>query len=190
MAHADTTEREPQARAARRWAPPRWAAASSVLLSAGGLGVSAYLTVAHFAGGSTLLACPETGVINCEKVTTSPESIAFGLPVAVLGLAFFSAMVVLSLPRIWRRSSPVLRALRVSMAFAAVGFVVYLIYTELLVLHAICLWCTAAHVLALSIFGVVLVAERLATLPPVEPDRQEPAVSRTWGPHPSFPDSV
>ena len=45
---------------------------------------------------------------------------------------------------------------------SGVGFAVYLIYTELLTLHAICLWCTSAHILALLIFTVVLFAESVA----------------------------
>src|SRR6202035_1515490 len=140
---------------------PRMASPVVLILSLGGLGVSTYLTVAHYVGGVTL-ACPNTGAINCEKVTTSPQSVVFGVPVAVLGLVFFAVMLVLTLPRVWRNPAPVLRLTRVGMAVSGVGFAVYLIYTELLTLHAICLWCTSAHILALLIFAVVLFAESVA----------------------------
>jgi uncharacterized membrane protein len=33
--------------------------------------------------------------------------------------------------------------------------VLYLVYAELFILDAICLWCTAVHVLALALFAVV-----------------------------------
>ena len=36
--------------------------------------------------------------------------------------------------------------------------VVYLVYTELFRIGAICLWCTAMHVTALALFGVVMAA--------------------------------
>ena len=140
---------------------PRMASPVVLILSLGGLGVSIYLTVAHYVGGVTL-ACPNTGAINCEKVTTSPQSVTFGVPVAVLGLAFFAVMLVLTLPRVWSNPDPVLRLTRVGVAVSGVGFAVYLIYTELLTLHAICLWCTSAHILALLIFAVVLFAESAA----------------------------
>jgi uncharacterized membrane protein len=38
---------------------------------------------------------------------------------------------------------------------AGVGMVLYLVYAELFILDAICLWCTAVHVLALALFAVV-----------------------------------
>src|SRR5580700_568709 len=52
---------------------PLWLQLSTLALSLCGLGVSVYLTVAHYTAPA-VLACPDTGVINCEKVTTSPES--------------------------------------------------------------------------------------------------------------------
>ena len=44
------------------------------------------------------LVCSDTGAINCTKVTTSPQSVIFGIPVAVLGLAYFVPMIALCLP--------------------------------------------------------------------------------------------
>jgi uncharacterized membrane protein len=143
------------------WAPPRWASPSAVLLCMAGLGVSVYLTVVHYTASITL-ACPDTGTINCEKVTTSPQSVIFGVPVAVLGLVFFASLVVLNLPAAWRQSSPFLRRSRMGLATGGVGFAVYLIYTELFTVHAICLWCTSAHVLAFLLFGVILFGQSLA----------------------------
>jgi uncharacterized membrane protein len=144
-----------------RWAPPRWASPTAVLASLGGLGVSTYLTVAHYGNGITL-ACPDTRTINCEQVTTSPQSVIFGVPVAVLGLVFFAAVFLLNLPGAWRHPARLLRWARVGSAVMGVGFAVYLIYTELFAVHAICLWCTGAHVLAFVIFVVVIFADRLA----------------------------
>ena len=73
---------------------PRWARLGSLILPLAGLAVSAYLTVEHYSS-STTLACPETGVVNCVKVTTSSYSTLVGVPVALLGLLFFAAMSVL-----------------------------------------------------------------------------------------------
>lgn len=142
------------------WAPPRWAAPIAAPLAAGGLGVSVYLTIAHY-GSSVTLACPDVGAINCEKVTTSPQSVIFGVPVAAIGLAFFIVMVALNLARAWRCPNVILRSARVGLAAVGVAFAVYLVYTELFVIHAICLWCTSAHVMAFLLFVVAVFGESL-----------------------------
>ncbi len=67
--------------------PPRWFQLVTWALSIAGFGVSTYLTVAHYTS-SSILACSDNGLVNCGLVTTSPQSMVFGVfPVAVLGLA-------------------------------------------------------------------------------------------------------
>jgi len=78
---------------------------ATLAVSVAGLAVAAYLTYEHFTAGSTL-ACPDTGVVNCAKVTSSQYSKLFGIPVALLGLAFFVGMTALSVPPMWRTASP------------------------------------------------------------------------------------
>ncbi len=134
---------------------PRWLPYLAVLLALGGLGVSIYLTLVHYTA-AVHLACSTTGVINCQKVVTSPQSVIFGIPVAVFGLPFFLASAVLNLPVAWRSQSPLLRTARLALAISGIGFVVYLIYTELLVIDAICEWCTSAHVMAFALFMLVV----------------------------------
>src|SRR5262249_56424983 len=73
--------------------PPLWFQLTTWVLSIGGLGVSIYLTIAHY-NSSVTLACPASSTSNCEKVTTSAQSMVFGIPVAVLGLAFFVFLAV------------------------------------------------------------------------------------------------
>jgi uncharacterized membrane protein len=144
-------------RATETWAPSRWASPAAVLLCLGGLGVSVYLTIAHYSA-SVILACPDSGTVNCEKVTTSPQSVIFGIPVAVLGVAFFATLLALNVPRAWSRPHLLLRLTRMALVISGIGFAIYLIYTELFTVHAICLWCTAAHAMALLVFVVTLFA--------------------------------
>lgn len=161
MAHGTSSPPEvASAPAAQGWAPPRWVSPASLLLAVVGLSVSTYLTVAHY-GTGVALACPDTGVINCEKVTTSPQSVIAGVPVAVLGLVFFGSMVLMNVPRAWRCPSLQVRVARAGLATTGVAFAMYLVYTELFTLHAICLWCTSAHVIAFLLFAVVLLGESL-----------------------------
>lgn len=142
-------------------AAPSWVPAAALTVSLLGLVAAAYLTFEHFTS-STTLACPETGVVNCAKVTTSTYSTAFGIPVAVLGVVFFVGMVALCLPAMWRRDSQAVRWGRLGAVSVGAVFVLYLLWAELFKINAICLWCTAVHVLTLVLFGIVVIGHALA----------------------------
>lgn len=142
--------------------PPRWAAPVTLGLSILGLAVASYLTYDHFAG-KVPLSCPENSVINCAKVTTSSQSKLFGAPVALLGLLFFVANIGLMSPPAWRDAR--LRLLRIADVVLGLGFVLYLVSAELFSIRAICLYCTAVHVITLAIFLVTVFAYALAEEP-------------------------
>jgi uncharacterized membrane protein len=155
---SSTAQRSDQTSTGLGWIP--W---TTLVLSIAGLAVASYLTYEHFTAGTTL-ACPDTGVVNCVKVTTSEYSKLFGIPVALLGLGFFAAMTVLSLPPLWRTPSPWPGRLRLAAVVVGVVFVCYLIWAELFRIDAICLWCTVVHALTLLLFALVLI--RQALIPP------------------------
>jgi uncharacterized membrane protein len=137
-------------------AVPLWLQLTTWVLALAGFGVSIYLTVAHYVSPA-LLICSEKGLVNCAAVTTSPESIVFGVfPVAVLGLAFYVLMAVITSPWAWRASWPVIRWVRLGSVAVGMVFVLYLIYTELITLNAICLWCTSVHVITFLLFGLIV----------------------------------
>jgi uncharacterized membrane protein len=137
-------------------AVPLWFQLTTWLLALAGLGVSIYLTIAHYISPA-LLICAEKGLINCAAVTTSPESVVFGIfPVAVLGLAFYVLMAAITSPWAWRASWPVIRWVRLGSVAVGMVFVLYLVYTELITLNAICLWCTSVHVITFLLFGLIV----------------------------------
>ena len=146
-------------------AAPRWAAPVTLPLALAGLSVSVYLTYVHYAEPRAL-SCPDTGVINCTKVTTSPESVLFGfLPVALAGALYFLVMTVLVTPPAWRARLRSVGAARQVGGVAGVAMVCYLVYVEAVVVHALCLWCTAVHVIAFALFIALLAA---ALLPDID----------------------
>src|SRR5262245_20779996 len=110
---------------------PRWAMPASLGLSVAGLGVSIYLTIEHFTR-STTLACPATGIVNCQKVTQSGQSSFLGIPVALLGALYFAVMVAVTLTAAWRSTK--LARLRLGLAGLGVVFVLYLVYAEFFIL--------------------------------------------------------
>jgi len=117
--------------------------------------MSIYLTVEHFLNGSSL-ACPNTGVINCAKVTSSPQSVIFGIPVPVLGLVFFAWMIAVNSPPAWRWPRPEVRLARLLSVIVGIGFVIYLIYAELFLVGNICLECTSIHVITFALFVLIV----------------------------------
>jgi len=135
---------------------PAWIRVAAPLLCLAGLGVAAYLTEAHY-NAHVVLACPNTGIVNCSKVTESRQSVVLGVPVALLGLLYFVAITPLHLPAAWNSGSTAVRAGRVAAAGAGIAMVLYLVYTELFTLDAICVWCTAVHVITFLLFVVTLV---------------------------------
>ncbi|MFB3738657.1 MAG: vitamin K epoxide reductase family protein [Candidatus Velamenicoccus archaeovorus] len=145
----------------------RWVAPASLAVAIGGIAVSTYLTIAHYTSPD-VLACGTGDTVNCEVVTTSPQSTFLGIPVAVLGLAWSVGMAALCLPVAWRSGSRALHLLRLAGTIAGIGFALWLIYAELFIIEAICLWCTVAHVLAFALFAIVAVASPALLIPDEE----------------------
>jgi uncharacterized membrane protein len=134
---------------------PAWVPAASLSLSLVALAVASYLTVTHYSD-PTALACPDTGIVNCTLVTTSSWSVVLGVPLAVLGLVWAVVMTGLTVLWSWRAAAPWIDGARLMMSGAGAVMVLYLVYVELFRIGAICLWCTAMHITAVSLFGVVL----------------------------------
>jgi len=143
-----------------RLSVPLWLPALTLLLAVAGIAVAAYLTDAHY-NEHLVLACPDTGTINCAAVTTSPESKVFGIPVALLGLLYFVSIPVLLVPAAWRSPSVLIRRGRMLASGVGVLFILWLIYAELFRIEAICLYCTAVHVITVLLFAVVAVGTAL-----------------------------
>jgi uncharacterized membrane protein len=120
---------------------------ASILLCVAGLAVSGYLTVVHITQGGVPLACPASGTVNCERVVTSPQSTIGPVPVPVLGMLWFGILGASLLAPGFRDA----RFLRVAWVLGGLGFVLYLVYAELFLIGAICLWCTVVHALVFVI---------------------------------------
>ncbi len=138
--------------------PPAWLQLTSLALALIGLGLSAYETYAHF-NGSHLAGCPTggNGTFNCTAVITSSQSMVFGvLPVAVLGLAFYVVVVALMTPWAWRTQRRDVGLLRLAAMVAGMGFVMYLIYAEVVQIQNICEYCTGVHVITFLLFCVTV----------------------------------
>lgn len=128
-----------------------WKRPAVYVLCALGIGISGYLTVAHFTQGVTL-ACPTVGVINCERVTTSPQSNVGPVPVPILGLLWFAVLAGLAAVP----GGGTAGTIRAVWALGGLAFVFYLVYAELFLVGSICLWCTVVHLLTFACCLIVI----------------------------------
>lgn len=126
-----------------------------------GLAVAGYLTAVHLSAGSVPLYCSESGIINCAQVTTSPESMFLGIPVAYYGVLWFAVTAFLQ----FQLGGKPAQAVRLLWVIGGVAGVLYLLYNELFVIGAICLWCSVVHLLVLTIFGLTVLFPGPAALP-------------------------
>jgi uncharacterized membrane protein len=99
-----------------------------------GLAIASYLTIVHYQGGVPI--CATSG---CEIVQRSRYAELLGVPVALLGTLAFGAMLL---------SAGLRKPVVVVSALTAVLFAAYLVYVQLVVLDAVCLWCVASDALS------------------------------------------
>jgi uncharacterized membrane protein len=110
--------------------------------------------------------------VNCTKVTTSAQSYAFGIPVAVLGMAFFVFAVAIMSPWAWQAKRREIHLARIASLVVGIGFVLYLLYAELFIIGNICLYCTSVHVITFVLFALTMFAVAAWGLKPGAPFRR------------------
>jgi uncharacterized membrane protein len=116
--------------------------------------VATYLTVVHYAHVSPI--CTSGG---CEKVQQSSYATVAGVPVAVLGLVAYLALLLTTA----LRGVPAALAGAV-IALAGAAFSGYLLWAQLARIHAICQWCVGNDVV-IAVIAILCVARVLT-----EPD--------------------
>jgi uncharacterized membrane protein len=110
-----------------------------------GLAISAYLTAERAAGKAP--ACVLGG--GCATVQGSRYADVAGVPVAVLGLLAYAALLLAAL----LPGTPG-RVLGLFTALVGAGFSAWLTGVELGILHAVCSWCAASAVLMVLALAV------------------------------------
>lgn len=120
-----------------------------LILSALGILIAGYLTYVHVT--NTIPYCG--GVGDCERVNTGPYSQIAGIPVALLGLLAYIALLLAAI--VVLRGMPWVETAALAtfgLAFMGVLFSAYLTYLELFVIRAICPWCIASAIVMTLIF--------------------------------------
>ena len=117
------------------------------MLAVAGAVVSSVSLQHHYAKSATAY-CDFGENFNCDIVNRSVYSSLFGIPVALIGLVGYLAL--LGLATVWGKREETLRML-VLASLAGLGFALYLTYIEGFVLATWCILCLTSLSLILTI---------------------------------------
>jgi uncharacterized membrane protein len=129
--------------------------AAAIGVALAGLGIATYLTIVHYSGGEPVCAVAH----GCATVQQSDYAALAGVPVAVLGLFGYLALLV-ALARdgeAWRTAAAFL-------SIAGLGFSAWLTYVEVGVLHAICIWCVGSAI-CMTLLTVLTIGRMMRAVP-------------------------
>jgi uncharacterized membrane protein len=134
--------------------PPAWTQIALPLLAVTGLIVAGYL--AYVETQAVTAVCGPVG--DCNAVQTSEFAYLFGIPIGVLGVVGYMAILVVWAWGRWRANETAMLVI-LGMSGLGVLFSIYLTYLEPFVLGAVCAWClTSAVVMALLLMVSVKTA--------------------------------
>ena len=109
-----------------------------IVLTLIGVGIASYVTYVHYAGIKPACTAGE----SCTKVQTSIYSELAGVPVALMGLIGYIAILATLLAPESERT----RFATLAFTVGGFGFSAYLTYRELFSIHAICEWCVTSAI--------------------------------------------
>jgi uncharacterized membrane protein len=148
-----------------------------IVLTVLGLAVASYVTYVHYAGIKPACTAGE----SCTKVQTSRYSELVGVPVALIGLIGYVAI----LASLLAPETETTRFATAALTLGGFAFSVYLTYRELFSIHAICEECASSAVImtimaCLSVWRFLrgdptLAVGPLAAPPGVQSSAGEPA---------------
>lgn len=122
----------------------------AALVALAGMFVALYLTLYKLGYIGTLVCA----VGSCETVQTSKWATLLGFPVGAWGVAYYAAVLAVSLaglaPALVERRE--VSQLLVALTGFGALYSLWLTYLELFVIHAICQWCVVSAVLAAALF--------------------------------------
>ena len=124
------------------------------VVAVAGVAVAGYLTYVHYQPDA--LICTSHG--GCETVQKSSYAELAGIPVALLGLLAWSAVVVLVA---W--DSELARTLVAAVALGAAGFAIYLVTLQAFVIDAWCIWCMVNDLVLVPLLAILAIWRTLRT---------------------------
>jgi vitamin-K-epoxide reductase (warfarin-sensitive) len=126
------------------------------LLAIVGMGVSS-VSLYHHYGSSKSSYCDFGATFNCDTVNRSIYSVVYGVPVALIGVLGYTALLLLSTLYRSKAETPAMLLLG---AAAGLGFALYLTYVEKFVLAVWCMLCLSSlsAIFLITVLASVLLA--------------------------------
>jgi uncharacterized membrane protein len=121
------------------------------VLALAGAGIAAYLTYAKYADAP--IACATGG---CETVQSSEYAEVLGLPVPVLGLLGYLAILATAFS-----AGETARLAGAALALGGLVFSVYLVVVQIVAIGAFCQWCLASDVVMLLLAAATVARLRV-----------------------------
>lgn len=135
---------------------PAWLPFAMLALSAVGFLDASYLTVKHY------LALPVACSIleGCDKVLTSPYAAWWGVPVALIGVAYYFTLLTLAAGFLFAGR---IALFRFASLLTLIGFAasLWFLYLQLFVIHALCLYCLVSTAVSTLLFILGLYAVKI-----------------------------
>ena len=125
-----------------------WKKYATIFLSASGIVVSFFLALV--VEKEPVLGCTISGTpLDCTKVLSTEFSTFLGIPVSILSAFWF--IVLFSVFMVDYKNNILIACLSI------LGFVsvLYFIFLELFVIHYICLYCTIAHIIGITLILII-----------------------------------
>jgi uncharacterized membrane protein len=129
------------------------------VLAAVGIVVSG-ISLYHHYGSSKTSFCDFGESFNCDIVNRSTYSTLFGIPVALIGILGYLALLALATFYREKAETP---AMLIIASTLGLGFAIYLTYIERFVLGTWCILCLSsfATIILITVFSSVLVAHSM-----------------------------
>ncbi len=139
---------------------PRWPIAV-IIIGLLGFFDSGYLAYKHYANQTIL--CPIVESVNtCQVVAVSVYSNILGVPIALLGLFFYIAIITIGLNSLKERYQFVLNFIPPLSALAWL-FSIRLTYLQFFIIHSICYYCIFSALLStlLLVIGIMIIRKKI-----------------------------
>ena len=124
-----------------------------------GMADTIYVTINHYKG----IIPPCTLLNGCETVLTSKYSEVFGVPIALFGALFYSAVFLFSLAYLKTKNNKIIIVFLVLTALAFL-MSLFFIYLQFFVIKAVCEYCLTSAAASIILFATsVFMARRVAS---------------------------
>lgn len=137
---------------------PKWLFRLIVICASIGFLDASYLSIQHLLGalgGDGSVDCIVGSSGSCNIVLQSIYSEVLGIPLAYLGLLYYTTILIITI-RLYKRRD--IRLWHLLQGIIAFGFVtsLYLVYLQLFVLYTVCPYCMLSATMSIIMFGGVV----------------------------------